>query len=79
MPTCKNEVYAVSETKLKDKSVSLLIGSEMNRLAVGDLILHDKSSEADRAAVKAYLMNHPKASLVDMFLSLIVNARGREI
>ena len=78
MSNNKSEVYAVFETKLKDKDVSLLIGSEMKRLAVGDIVFHDKSPEKDREAMKAYLMIHPKASIVDMILNLVVSAREQE-
>ena len=51
MPKHDHKVYAICETKLKDKGVSLAIGSEMKRLAVGDIIFHDKSSEEDRATM----------------------------
>lgn len=78
MATRKNTICAVSGTKWKDKDVVLQIGSETVRLSVGDIILHNKSSEDDRAVMKNYLMKHPKAAVVDMFLSLLLNASGRK-
>lgn len=78
MSSRKNEVCAVAEMQLKDQKVSVVIGSEMNRLAVGDLILDGQSSEQDRAAMKAWLMKHPKASIVDMIFDLVISARGKQ-
>ncbi len=76
MASRKNEIYAVSETQLKDKNVSLSIGSATNQLSVGDILFHKKSSDEDRAVMKAYLMKHPKSAVVDMFLNLIIHAHA---
>jgi len=76
MAICKNEIYATSKTQLKDKTVSLSIGSPTNQLSVGDILFHKKSSEEDRAVMKAYLMKHPKSAVVDMFLDLVIHAHA---
>jgi len=75
MATRKNTVCAASETKWKDKDVALQVGTNTVRLSVGDIILHDRSSEEDRAVMKTYLMKHPKAAVVDMFLSLLLKLK----
>jgi len=71
-----NVIYATSKTQLKDKNVSLSLGSAANQLSVGDILFHKKSSEEDRAVMKAYLMKHPKSAVVDMFLNLIIHAHA---
>jgi hypothetical protein len=78
MASQKDAIYASYETKLKDIDVTLKIGSGINRLSVGDIILHNKSSEEDRAVMKACLMKHPKSAVVDTFLNLLIHARGQK-